>query len=238
MDDCRGIKPLQDCKAFLEKGYPKSGLYRLKLPNGKPFDAFCDQETNGGGWTVIMRRQDGSVKFDRNWHDYKIGFGQLEKEFWAGNDKIHLLTKPEVAPKSSELLFNMKDKGYALYESFRIENEASQYRLKVSGRHIGSAKSTNSLLYHNNVKFSTLDMNNSGSSDYCHKHSHGGWWFADSRLCYKVYLTGRYNVDPRGDMNRMVWGYRVIAWTTWRYDQPSNTEYERLKFVEMKIRRK
>ena len=33
---------------------------------------------------VIGRREDGSVNFDREWDDYKFGFGFLAGEFWAG----------------------------------------------------------------------------------------------------------------------------------------------------------
>lgn len=32
---------------------------------------FCDMEANGGGWTLIQRRENGSVNFQRNWKDYK-----------------------------------------------------------------------------------------------------------------------------------------------------------------------
>ena len=32
-----------------------------------------------------MRRQDGYFDFDRDWEDYKVGFGSLTGEFWAGN---------------------------------------------------------------------------------------------------------------------------------------------------------
>ena len=48
------------------------------------------------GVQVIQRRGDyGEPRedFNRNWNDYKQGFGDKNKEFWLGNDQIHELTK-------------------------------------------------------------------------------------------------------------------------------------------------
>lgn len=54
---------------------------------------FCDMETNGGGWTVIQRRSVGLTSFNRDWKQYKQGFGSIRGDFWLGNDNIFRLTR-------------------------------------------------------------------------------------------------------------------------------------------------
>ena len=82
-----------------------------------------------GGWTVFQKGKDGSVDFYRNWDDYKSGFGDLNVEFWLGLDKIHRLT----IRGNNKLRVDLKDwagnSAFAEYESFRIDDEASKYRL-------------------------------------------------------------------------------------------------------------
>lgn len=73
----------------------------------------------GGGWTVIQRRQDGSVNFDRSWKEYKEGFGDLHTEYWLGNEHIHDLTRQG----DYTLRIDMEDWSgkhkHAVYQSFR-----------------------------------------------------------------------------------------------------------------------
>ena len=72
------------------------------------------------------------MDFYRNWADYKRGFGDVNGEFWLGNDNIHLLTKRNDQKLKIELTYNGEIK-YADYSTFWIENEAQKYKLNVSG---------------------------------------------------------------------------------------------------------
>ena len=52
----------------LASGY----LQGLQIPHlFNSLQVFCDMETSGGGWTLIQRRENGNVNFQRNWTDYK-----------------------------------------------------------------------------------------------------------------------------------------------------------------------
>ena len=187
-------------------------------PDGKgSFNVYCDMRTDGGGWTVFQRRQDGSVDFYRGWNDYKSGFGQLTAEFWLGNDKIHRLT----ASRPSSLRVELEDwngvRVYAKYGRFSIGDEQAQYRLEV-GSYSGTAG--DSLTYHNNMAFTTKDRDNDRDSTtgYCAVKWTGAWWY---NRCHYSHLNGKYL--------RQQSTYRGVIWYGFR-----NTLS--LKFTEMKMR--
>ena len=136
----------QDCLSLIKSGYTRSGVYSVN-PGGKgAFLVYRDMSTDGGGWTVFQRRQDGSVDFYRGWNEYKLGFGQLTAEFWLGNDKIHRLT----ASRARSLRLELGDwngaKAYAKYGKFYIRDEQAKCRLEV-GSYSGTAG--DSLAWHN-----------------------------------------------------------------------------------------
>ena len=87
----------------LEQKVPVTTQYILRSPKSKnvPINVpsrGCQILTHKktvnlpAGWTVIQRRMDGSVDFYKTWDEYKQGFGNLQSEFWLGNDHIYQLT--------------------------------------------------------------------------------------------------------------------------------------------------
>ncbi|KAH8293128.1 hypothetical protein KR044_005538, partial [Drosophila immigrans] len=118
-----------------------SGIYEIHVPSyiQHPFRVACDATTQGGGWTIILSRMDGSVDFYRNWKSYRKGFGLLDGEFFLGLDKIHALT----AEVTQELLVVLEDfegiKVFEKYEKFAIGDEDEDYALYMLGKANGTA---------------------------------------------------------------------------------------------------
>uniref|UniRef100_H2UBC1 Si:ch211-203k16.3 n=1 Tax=Takifugu rubripes TaxID=31033 RepID=H2UBC1_TAKRU len=172
-----------DCASIYYNGVRRSGLYTI-VPSlaAMPLEVYCDMDTDGGGWTVIQRRVDGSVSFDRNWRDYRDGFGDLHSEFWLGNEHIHELS----AQGEYSLRIHLEDWSnkhkHALYQRFSVEDEEHQYRLHVSG-FTGTVQDSFSW-YHDEQSFSTPD-----SGNICAEISHSGWWY---NQCFYANLNGFY----------------------------------------------
>ena len=121
-----------DCADLLRAGYTTSGEYRIRPANmWRPVLVFCDMETDGGGWTVMQRRVDGSENFQRKWRDYAVGFGNVSREFWLGNEFVHRITKG--IPQ--ELRFDLEDydgeRRYAVYGQFSLGPSDDLYRLNA-----------------------------------------------------------------------------------------------------------
>ena len=204
-----------DCSDLLKLGNTQSGVYSVNPDRKGSFNVYCDMRTDGGGWTVFQRRQDGSVDFYRGWNDYKSGFGQLTAEFWLGNDKIHRLT----AARPSSLRVELEDwngvRVYAKYGKFNIGDEQAKYRVKV-GSYSGTA--ADSLTYHNNMAFTTKDRDNDRFSGNCAVDYTGAWWY---KSCHYSNLNGRYLGKQHNSQG--------VRWYHFRSDLL-------LKFTEMKLR--
>ncbi|XP_039869612.1 angiopoietin-related protein 7 [Simochromis diagramma] len=216
---------IYDCASLYSKNYKISGEYKLPKDEflGTPeFTLFCDMETNGGGWTVIQRRSVGLTSFNRDWKQYKQGFGSIRGDFWLGNDNIFRLTR-----QPSTLRIDMEDwegeKRYAEYGFFTVSNELNSYKLFLANY---SGNAGDSLRYHNNTNFSTMNKDNDKCLDDCAARRKGGYWYnccTDSNLNGVYYRYGNHikNQDKNQD---------GITWYGWHGPTYS------LKKVEMKVR--
>ncbi|CAN9505580.1 unnamed protein product [Ophioblennius macclurei] len=185
--------PWRDCQHVLESGETTSGIYLLHLQSAnRLLQAWCEQSRAQGGWTVIQRRQDGSVNFFRTWEQYKQGFGNLDGEYWLGLEHLYWLTKQA----RYKLRVAMEDwQGrvvFAEYDSFHLEPESDWYRLRL-GQYQGDAG--DSLSWHNDKAFTTLDRDKDGYNGNCAHYQKGGWWYhmcAHSNLNGVWYRGGHY----------------------------------------------
>ena len=153
-----------------------------------------------GGWTVFMRRYDGSQDFYFYWNHYKEGFGDLGKEHWLGNDKLYYLTNQEQysTMRMDVTIWSNGLKKFASYNRFRVENETNKYRLHVSG-YTGNTNQDH-WATHNEMEFSTRDRDNDRISKSCSQLFKAAHWYKD---CYDVNPTGLYK--PTGGDSINLW---------------------------------
>ena len=123
-NECPAPLPLSCCKLKGSIAAVRSGVYEVKEPcsvarNSKTY-AYCDMETDGGGWLVIQRRFDGTVPFNRTLAEYENGFGDLSSEFWYGLKIIRCLTQDGPVELRIDLEYPNGTTGYVHYSSFRI----------------------------------------------------------------------------------------------------------------------
>ncbi|XP_026578279.1 angiopoietin-related protein 4 [Pseudonaja textilis] len=205
---------------FLEGQEQKSGVFEIQPPGAPAFKVFCDLED--GGWTVIQRRLDGSVDFDRLWDAYKEGFGNLTGDFWLGLEKMHRMVKEE----HFQLLVELQDwegNSQKAHFLFRLGGEETAYTLSLLGAIRGELESA--MGDFPQLPFSTRDRDHDLKGDTnCAKHLSGGWWFS---YCGHVNLNGKYFQSiPRQRHERK----QGIFWKTWR------GRYYPLRSATMKIR--
>uniref|UniRef100_A0A672HV51 Zmp:0000000846 n=1 Tax=Salarias fasciatus TaxID=181472 RepID=A0A672HV51_SALFA len=206
----------RDCAQVLLNGETTSGLYTVYIggEEGQPIQVYCDMSTDGGGWLVFLRRQNGKLEFFRNWKNYTAGFGNLNDEFWLGLANLHKIT----SLGHYELRVDLRDSGesaYAQYDKFTIAEPRTRYKLYI-GAYSGTAG--DSMTYHQGRPFSTYDNDNDIAVTNCALSYKGAFWYKN---CHRVNLMGKY-----GDTSHS----KGINWFHWKGHEHS------IQFAEMKLR--
>ncbi|XP_077361452.1 fibrinogen like 1B isoform X2 [Festucalex cinctus] len=211
----------RDCSELFDRMRPPSGFYRIRPKiHQEPVLVYCDMD-DGGGWTVFQRRRNGKVDFDRDWVDYRDGFGDFKlwnDEFWLGNENIYSLLSNGKNLVKIDLMDWVGQRSHAYYENFRITNEADRYRLQYglySGKAGDALAGGRGMVEQwsaglGGMQFSTRDQDNDryiqGS---CAQENNAGWWY---NRCHVANLNGKFyrKGEYKGQFDN------GIVWGTWR----------------------
>ena len=163
---------------------------------------------------MVQRRQDGSEDFNRTWVEYEDGFGKLTGEFWYGLRALHCLTGQGGWEMRMDIKLANNTKVFLHYELFKVASAKDNYKLTVGGF---QGTTTDPMVLHNGMNFTTKDNDNDRRSNNCALISgpnvpHGGWWYY---YCWQVNPNNFY---------KQQWGVYL------------NNIWHTLPFVEMKIR--
>ncbi|XP_021445174.2 tenascin-N isoform X1 [Oncorhynchus mykiss] len=206
-----------DCNQIKTNGNMASGIYTIYINSDrtKPMEVYCDMDTDGGGWVVLQRRNNGQMDFMKRWRPYMAGFGNMTDEFWLGLDNIYELTN---TPTQYELRVDLgvgSEKAYAVYDNFKIAPAKQKFKLTI-GKYRGTAG--DAMNYHQGRPFSTVDNDNDIALGNCALTHRGAWWYKN---CHLANLNGKFG-DNRHSMG--------VNWEPWKGHLMS------LDFTEMKIR--
>ncbi|KAL2102446.1 hypothetical protein ACEWY4_001614 [Coilia grayii] len=199
---------VRDCSDYSVMGRRTDGVYQVTPDlRGAAVKVWCDMASLGGGWTVIQRRVNDSVSFNRSWDEYKRGFGDLGGNLWLGNELIHSLTRGREMVLRVELQDAEGRREYAKYDHFYVANERLRYKLSVSDYSgtAGDALHFGERFNHDQKFFSTPDSDNDMyAAGNCAAYYGAGWWFD---ACMSANLNGRYyRRNYRGVRNGIFWG--------------------------------
>ena len=174
------------------------------------------------GDVIFLNREDGSINFTRNWERYTSGFGDLKGEFWLGLEKIHQITCTRLYSLQVDFSDFNGNSFRSNYNSFSVGPESGGYILSVAGYDTSSTggdslinnkyRSNNNI---NDMKFSTIDVDNDRHSSYnCASGSGGGgWWFNMRSFALP---TGNYRTGGRVTWSGIHWYSAKESWYSYK----------------------
>ena len=181
---CQG----KSCQHWKDLGFVKSGIYNINPDEQDVITVYCDQMSDGGGWTVFQRRTAPfKLDFRRGWQDYENGFqdglGLQKGELWLGLRNLHRvsLTVPTGAMLRMriELQASGGHTGYATFDNFAITGPADNYRWSMTtySGNIGNSifGYSQKQWYQSGMQFTTYDRDHDTCPCLCGRGT--GFWF-------------------------------------------------------------
>lgn len=188
--------------------YPshESGIRQI-MPNPS-LSIFVWCEIDLYGWTVIQRRFDGSLGFNRNFEEFQNGFGSLKGEFWLGLQNIYELTRNGSWRLRVEIETYDNETAYAEYSDFSV-GPAPGFTLSVRSY---SGTAGNSMSYNNGQNFTTFDRDQDiKEPGNCGRHYSGGWWY---HRCGHSNLNSFHYGDHGQQHKGVTWYHLKHNWDT------------------------
>lgn len=186
-----------DCQAWKAKGFTEDGIYQIRIQD-QATKAFCKMTMDEKAWLVIQRRNGGLTDFNQNWDKYKEGFGDLQHDFWYGNEKIHQLTKNKPNGMMIKIIITDTRRFVksALYENFTIAGEEENYK---ANKDLVFKAGSSGFQKIANMMFSTKDRENDFQKDkHCALELEGGWWYSGYN-CGDVLINGKNWTNTQND---------------------------------------
>ncbi|XP_066928430.1 ficolin-1-like [Clytia hemisphaerica] len=171
------------CWTLKRDGQTSDGVYQITI-GGRPVNVYCDMVENGGGWTLIQRRVEGSTNFYRGWEDYKNGFGQPTESYWIGLDQIHELTTKYEGTIYIRMrgVYYQGSSFYLTQRDFQVGDESTNYQVIEAGTYAAGDR-TQGFSNLEGLSFSTNDKDNDEvTNQNCASTFSTAWWFADGCL--------------------------------------------------------
>ena len=179
------IRSCCDLRIFPPDRVP-TGVYKMSMGTFGTANVYCNMTTDDGGWIVIQRnRKNSRLSFNKNWREYEEGFGDLNKDFWAGLELMHTLTQRDQWEMRVDYQKNDKTWSYLHYNQFSVGSASEEYPLTVGGfTGVGTDLFNVQSKPHNGMKFTTPDNDNDNNSIYnCAATYKSGWWYHN---CYSI----------------------------------------------------
>ena len=177
------IRSCCDLRIFPPHRVP-TGLYKMSMGTFATANVYCNMTTDNGGWIVIQRnRKNSQLSFDKNWREYEEGFGDLNKDFWAGLELMHTLTQRGQWEMRVDYQKNDKTWSYLHYNNFSVGSASEEYPLTVGGF---TGVGTDWFVWDNGMKFSTPDNDNDKWNRNCAASYNSGWWYNN---CYNININ-------------------------------------------------